>query len=87
MRYLVTGTAGFIGFNLAKELLSRGHEVVGIDNFSDYYDVVLKENRNKVLRDFPNFAVHRIDLVDAPAVDAVFHSFKPQFVIDRKSVV
>lgn len=81
MRYLVTGTAGFIGFNLAKELLSRGHQVVGIDNFSNYYDVTLKERRNEVLEAFPNFQVHRIQLEDGPAVDRIFEAYKPEVVV------
>ena len=45
MRYLVTGTAGFIGFHLAKRLLDRGDEVYGADNLNDYYDVRLKHAR------------------------------------------
>ena len=45
MKILVTGTAGFIGFHLAKKLLARGDEVVGLDNINDYYDVNLKYGR------------------------------------------
>ena len=45
MKILITGTAGFIGFHLAKRLLERGDEVVGIDNINDYYDVNLKYAR------------------------------------------
>jgi short-subunit dehydrogenase involved in D-alanine esterification of teichoic acids len=45
MKILVTGTAGFIGFHLAKKLLERGDEVVGIDNINDYYDVNLDFNK------------------------------------------
>ena len=45
MKILVTGTAGFIGFHLAKKLLERGDEAVGIDNINDYYDVNLKQAR------------------------------------------
>ena len=47
MKILVTGTAGFIGFHLAKKLLERGDEVVGLDNINDYYDVNLKYGRLK----------------------------------------
>ncbi|MFQ5646405.1 MAG: NAD-dependent epimerase/dehydratase family protein, partial [bacterium] len=43
MKILVTGSAGFIGFNISRRLLSLGHEVVGYDNFNDYYDPALKE--------------------------------------------
>ena len=49
MKILVTGTAGFIGFHLAKKLLDRGDEVVGIDNINDYYDINLKHGRLKEL--------------------------------------
>lgn len=45
MKILVTGTAGFIGYHLAKKLLERGDEVVGLDNINDYYDVNLKYAR------------------------------------------
>ena len=45
MKILVTGSAGFIGFHLAKKLLQRGDEVVGLDNINDYYDVNLKYAR------------------------------------------
>ena len=49
MKILVTGAAGFIGFYLAKKLLERGDEVVGLDNINDYYDVNLKYARLKEL--------------------------------------
>ena len=49
LKILVTGTAGFIGYHLAKKLLQRGDEVVGIDNINDYYDVNLKYGRLKDL--------------------------------------
>ena len=49
MKFLITGSSGFIGFHLAKKLLEQGHDVVGIDNHNDYYDISLKEHRRKIL--------------------------------------
>lgn len=56
MKYLVTGAAGFIGFHLAGRLCAEGHEVVGIDNLNDYYEVSLKEARLARLGPCPVFA-------------------------------
>lgn len=82
MRYLITGTAGFIGFHLARRLLSDGHEVVGVDNFSTYYDVALKEARNAILETYGDaFRVHRIDLEDAAALDKAWGEARPDVVI------
>ena len=71
MRYLVTGAAGFIGSQLAGALVSGGHDVVGIDCFTDYYDVDAKE------RNADGLDVRRLDLADEPlelaGVDGVFH--------------
>jgi UDP-glucuronate 4-epimerase len=71
MRYVVTGAAGFIGSTLARTLESRGHDVIGVDAFTDYYDVAEKEENAAGLD------VRRLDLVDADleldAVDGVFH--------------
>jgi UDP-glucuronate 4-epimerase len=71
MRYLVTGGAGFIGSHLAEALVTAGHEVVGIDCFTDYYDPALKEENARGLE------VRRQDLaedeLDFTGFDAVFH--------------
>jgi nucleoside-diphosphate-sugar epimerase len=78
-RSLVTGVAGFIGSHLAEALLARGHEVVGIDCLTDYYDPALKEANLRPLLAHSGFRFHRIDLAEAdldPAlagVDLVFH--------------
>lgn len=72
MNYLITGSAGFIGFHTAKKLLERGESVIGIDNFNDYYDVSLKEERNKLLEKFPNYKIYRGDLSDLDFVKKVF---------------
>ena len=45
MKILITGSAGFIGSHLAKKLIKKGYEIIGIDNLNDYYDVKLKEDR------------------------------------------
>lgn len=81
MRFLITGTAGFIGFHLAKRLLEDGHEVVGVDNFSDYYDVALKNDRNEILEQYPHFRVDRISLEDAPALNSVWERTQPDIAI------
>ena len=55
MKYLVTGTAGFIGSHVCQRLLIQGHQVVGIDNLNDYYAVSLKQDRLKHLLSAPGF--------------------------------
>ena len=82
MRFLVTGSAGFIGFHLCRRLLREGHEIVGIDNFSDYYDVELKEARNAILEGHHNaFRVERIALEDMAALNQTWSAAKPDVVI------
>jgi UDP-glucuronate 4-epimerase len=76
MKILVTGTAGFIGFSLAKVLLQRGDEVVGIDNFNDYYDVSLKEDRNKVLEEYDNYKMYRLNISNLKDLEKVFKENK-----------
>ena len=71
---LVTGAAGFIGFHVARRLLERGDEVLGVDNLSDYYDVRLKEARLAQLKPFPRFHFLRLDIADRPAVRNLFSS-------------
>ena len=72
MRILVTGAAGFIGSTLSHALLARRHEVVGFDNFNDYYPVALKEARAARLEGRPGFRMVRGDLADSAAVGALF---------------
>lgn len=81
MRYLVTGAAGFIGYHTAKALLDAGHEVVGLDNLNDYYDVSLKEARLAQISDRTNFLFEKIDLKDRDAIEALFANHTPQRVI------
>jgi UDP-glucuronate 4-epimerase len=68
MRVLVTGAAGFIGFHVAKALLARGDEVIGIDNLNDYYDVALKQARLDQLTPHKNFTFHKFNIADKDAM-------------------
>ncbi len=82
MKLLVTGTAGFIGFHVARRLLSEGIEVVGIDNMNDYYDVSLKEARNGLLqKEYEGYRFHRIDLADPDSIGKLFKDEKFEYVI------
>lgn len=72
MRVLVTGAAGFIGSHTAEHLLRRGDEVVGLDNFNDFYDPTLKRRNAALLASHPGFAMVEADLCDEPALDALF---------------
>jgi nucleoside-diphosphate-sugar epimerase len=63
-RVVVTGAAGFIGSHLSERLLSDGHQVVGIDSFSDYYDRGLKERNLALARTNSSFTLEEVDLVD-----------------------
>lgn len=81
MKILVTGTAGFIGNNLAQRLLARGDQVIGVDNLNDYYDVSLKQARLAQIEDHPNFTQARISVEDRPAMEAVFQDHQPQRVV------
>jgi len=81
MKILVTGSAGFIGMHTAKRLLDLGHEVVGVDNLNDYYDVGLKQARLDQLILHPNFEFVRLDIADAAALRHLFPSVKPIRVV------
>ncbi|WP_433740536.1 NAD-dependent epimerase/dehydratase family protein [Pseudomonas putida] len=76
MTVLVTGVAGFIGFHTARRLCLDGHEVVGIDNLNDYYDVALKQARLKELESLPGFSFRKMDIVDKPALLALFEQYR-----------
>ena len=76
--FLVTGSAGFIGFYVAQALLSRGAGVVGLDNYSDYYSPALKRDRDLVLRQHPNFVSIVGDLVDLPLLTSLFEAHDPR---------
>ena len=72
MTILITGAAGFIGYNVANALMSRGERVVGIDNLNDYYDPALKHARLAALHDRHGkaFAFEQVDFGDQQALEA-----------------
>jgi len=82
MKVLITGSAGFIGSQLALRLLERGDEVIGVDNLNDYYDVSLKEARLARISSHENFTEARIGIEDRPAMEALFAEHKPDRVIN-----
>ena len=81
---LVTGAAGFIGSNLAKQLLDsiEGIHVIGFDNVNDYYDVRLKEYRLNQLSHYEGFTFIKADLADKDAVNDVFEQYRPTVVVN-----
>lgn len=81
MKFLVTGAAGFIGYHVAERLLTAGHQVVGIDNLNDYYDVGLKMARLDRLADKPGFRFIKLDLADREGMVALFAEHQFQRVI------
>ena len=81
-KILVTGSSGFIGMHLCKNLLDDGYIVEGIDNMNDYYDLSLKEARLHLLSDYDNFNFNKIDISNLQDVEKVFNNFKPEKVVN-----
>ena len=80
-KVLITGTAGFIGFHLARLLLDEGFVVQGYDGMSDYYDVRLKQRRHQILLQNPNFVAVEAQLEDRATLDRVADAFQPTVIV------
>tara|TARA_B100000795_G_scaffold238645_1_gene199900 strand:- start:441 stop:1442 length:1002 start_codon:yes stop_codon:yes gene_type:complete len=81
MKILVTGTAGFIGFHLAKTLLDQGYIVHGYDGVTDYYDVSLKHKRHNILEEYPKFSKTIGMLENASLLNSVAETFGPDIIV------
>ena len=82
MKILITGSCGFIGFNLSKFLLKKKIKIIGIDNLNNYYDVNLKKKRLKILKRDKNFKFYKLDLANENKVTSVFNDNKFNCVIN-----
>ena len=81
MKVFITGIAGFIGFHTAMKMINLGHEVFGLDNFNDYYDVSLKRARQKKLLEDFEIKTLELDVFDAEGVMKAFREIRPDLVI------
>jgi UDP-glucuronate 4-epimerase len=80
-KILITGTAGFIGFHLARHLVGAGHQVHGYDGMTPYYDVSLKRKRHAMLADMPGFTATEALLEDTVTLTQVADDFAPDAII------
>jgi len=81
MRYLITGTAGFVGFHVAARLLDAGADVVGIDGMTTYYDIALKQRRHALLRERPRFVAHEFMIEDEARLAETVEAAPPDVLI------
>lgn len=79
--YLVTGAAGFIGFYIAQILLEEGYNVIGLDNYSNYYSKQLKESRVQLLQAYSNFKFYNCDICDFKALTAIAKKYDIKRII------
>jgi UDP-glucuronate 4-epimerase len=79
--YLITGSAGFIGFHLSKNILSnKNTRVIGLDNINNYYSVNLKKSRLNILKKYKNFHFYKADISNNKKVRQIFANEKPEIV-------
>ena len=81
MTIILTGAAGFIGFHVARSLLDRGENIIGIDNLNAYYEVSLKQARLDQLKKYENFVFKQIDIANIDELNDLFEKHKAEKVI------
>tara|TARA_B100000161_G_scaffold106978_1_gene75792 strand:- start:39 stop:1001 length:963 start_codon:yes stop_codon:yes gene_type:complete len=83
MKYIVTGSAGFIGYHLCLKLLeNKRNKVLGIDNMNNYYSVKVKKVRNSKLNEYKNYSFLKEDLTNSKKIEKIFKNFKPEIIIN-----
>ena len=82
MKIIITGVAGFIGFNLSKFLLDNGHQIIGIDNLNNYYDTKIKFQRLNILKKYKQFNFYKYDLENFKNINLIFKKNLIQCVIN-----
>lgn len=81
MKFFVTGSAGFVGFHLCRRLLAEGHQIVGYDGMTDYYDVGLKRRRHAILLQHAGFSVVEGMLEDKALLGRSIESLEPDIIV------
>ncbi len=81
MKILITGVAGFIGSNLADRLIKDSYEVIGVDNFNDYYDPKIKEKNIEKAKNSKFFKLYRVDILDFEKLKEIFKKEKPEIMV------
>ena len=76
------GSAGFIGASLSKKLLENGHELIGIDNINNYYDISLKKERLDILKSHEKFKFYETDIAKDDEIKSIFSQHKPDIVVN-----
>ena len=80
-KILITGSSGFIGFNISQKLLEKGRKVHGYDSMNNYYDLRLKKHRLNILKKYKNFSFTKGNIENKKKLEKTFKNFKPDIVI------
>lgn len=82
MKFLITGSAGFIGFHVSNMLMKKNYKVIGVDNLNSYYSKTLKKDRNKILLKNKNYKFYKTDITKISKLEKIFKKEKVTHVIN-----